>query len=108
MFEGLELLETAVMILDERLRIVYVNPALENLLDLSGKAALGQTLGNLFSGTRSLEDKLQKCLREERGYSDEAMPPAPWSPKPRIRSLSVTTIRRTSVRRLLRSSSGKQ
>ena len=25
-----------------------------------------------------------------------AMPPAPWSPRPRIRSLSVTTIRRTS------------
>ena len=35
-----------------------------------------------------------------------AMPPAPWSPRPRIRSLSVTTMSRTSSNGPWRSSSG--
>jgi hypothetical protein len=35
-----------------------------------------------------------------------AMPPAPWSPSPRIRSLSVTTISRTSSYGPWRSTSG--
>ena len=33
------------------------------------------------------------------------MPPAPWSPRPRIRSLSVATMRRTSSKGALRRTS---
>ena len=35
-----------------------------------------------------------------------AMPPAPWSPRPRIRSLSVTTMSRTSLKGPWRSTRG--
>jgi hypothetical protein len=35
-----------------------------------------------------------------------AMPPAPWSPSPRMRSLSVTTMSRTSSKGAARRTSG--
>jgi len=72
-FEGLDLLDTAVLVADAELRILYVNPALESLLDMSGKGAVGQHLRDLFVDATGLEEKLARALAEERGFADEAM-----------------------------------
>ena len=47
-FAGLEWLATAVIALDERRRLLYINPAAENLLALSAGQIIGLSLTELF------------------------------------------------------------
>ncbi len=72
-FEGLEHLDTSVAVLDAGLRVSYVNPSFENLLDVSGKSAIGQRFGDLFVDAVDFERKLQLAIEDERGFSDEAI-----------------------------------
>ncbi len=72
-FAGLELLATAVVVLDRDLRVRYVNPAAESLLALSGRALLGQRFGELFTNVGPFEEKLLQALREERGFWDQSL-----------------------------------
>ena len=51
---GLDLLATAVMLLDGKLVVQYMNPAAENLFELSSKNVAGLALGKLFSGDLKL------------------------------------------------------
>jgi two-component system nitrogen regulation sensor histidine kinase GlnL len=46
---GLDLLATAVMLVDEKLAMQYMNPAAENLFALSSNNVAGLTLGKLFT-----------------------------------------------------------
>ena len=47
-FGGLDLLSSAVVLLDERLAIRYLNPAAENLLAISNKVFAGCPLGGII------------------------------------------------------------
>ena len=47
-YSGLELLDSAVVVLDHELRIVYLNPAAESLFELAIRSTLGQTLEQAF------------------------------------------------------------
>lgn len=51
---GLELLAAAVMLVDEGLTVRYLNPAAENLFEMSGKNVRGLALGRLFSDESKL------------------------------------------------------
>ena len=53
---GLDLLASAVMILDRQGRIMYVNPAAEDLLEYSSKVLVPQKLGQLFFNAGVLEE----------------------------------------------------
>jgi two-component system nitrogen regulation sensor histidine kinase GlnL len=46
---GLDLLAAAVVLVDEQLAVQYMNPAAENLFELSSRNVTGLTLENLFS-----------------------------------------------------------
>ena len=48
-FSGLDLLATAVIVLDDRLAVQYMNAAAENLLELSSKNTSGLPLAKVFS-----------------------------------------------------------
>lgn len=72
-FAGLELLATAVVILDQDLQVQYVNPAAENLLAISGGALKGQRFGDLFTDAGPLEQKLRHALTDERGFWDQSL-----------------------------------
>lgn len=72
-FAGLELLATAVVVLDRNLRVEYVNAAAESLLDISGRALRGQRFGDLFANAGPFEEKLQRALAEERGFWDQSL-----------------------------------
>ena len=72
-FDGLEFLDTAVIVLDGSLQVAYVNPAFEALLDISGRSAIGHRFGHLFVDAADLEEKLLRAIHEERGFSDEAI-----------------------------------
>jgi two-component system nitrogen regulation sensor histidine kinase GlnL len=70
-FAGLDLLATSVMVLDGKLRLVYVNPAMESLLAHGGRSLVGQRFGALFSNVEGFENRLREALAEERGFWDQ-------------------------------------
>lgn len=64
---SLDLLATAVLIVDERQFIRYLNPAAENLLGVSAHHALNRPLASTMGDCTDLVRVLQSALRE--GYS---------------------------------------
>jgi two-component system nitrogen regulation sensor histidine kinase GlnL len=64
-FAGLELLATAVLVLDERLRVQYANPAAEGLLAIAARNLHGQDIASLFSERAEVE-RLLRDAREAR------------------------------------------
>lgn len=70
MFSGLDLLATAVVVLDGSLRVVHINPAAEVLFALSQRNLRGQPFPELFVDSTVLADKLAEALRDTRGFVD--------------------------------------
>ena len=69
-FHGLDLLATAVVLLDGELRVRYANPAAESVLAVSAKSILEHPFSTLFTDSASLEELLRHAMREERGFAD--------------------------------------
>ena len=57
-FAGLDLLAIAVMVVDEKQTVQYMNPAAENLFELGSKSAAGMALAKLFEE----EDRLFSAI----------------------------------------------
>ncbi len=68
-FPGLELLATAVVVLDEELLIRYANPAAENLLETGARSLNGQPLASLFDEREALERTLREARTTHWDYS---------------------------------------
>ena len=62
---GLDLLASAVMILDGQGRIMYVNPAAEDLLEYSSKVLIPQKFGQLFLNAGVLEEICRQVVMHE-------------------------------------------
>lgn len=62
-FAGLDLLSSAVLLLDGRLLIRYLNPAAENLFAVSQRAWLGRPLAQLAGTPAALDTALDNALR---------------------------------------------
>jgi len=60
-YAGLELLATAVVLLDERLAVIYANPAAESLLEIGARTLLGQHFPVLFAEGLDLEKALTQA-----------------------------------------------
>ncbi len=67
-FLTLEYLSTAVIVLDEESRIAYLNPAAENLFDLSSKNLLGHPLQQVFTNTEQLANAMQQAVHNHASY----------------------------------------
>ena len=67
-FPGLELLATAVAILDGEYVVRYTNPAAENLLGAGAKSLIGQPFPALFTDSRTLERMLAEALAVHWSY----------------------------------------
>lgn len=67
-FSGLDLLATAVILLDQKLRVKYANPAAENLFELSAKNITGQSLNEVFRDPRRLNDAISQALADNTSY----------------------------------------
>lgn len=61
-FAGLDLLSSAVVLIDTRLRIRHCNPAAENLFAVSQRACLGQPLAGLLGSPPALVAALENAL----------------------------------------------
>jgi len=64
----LEYLATAVILLDDETRIAYINPAAENLFDVSGKNLLGHPLQQVFTHTEQLASAMQQAIQNNASY----------------------------------------
>jgi two-component system nitrogen regulation sensor histidine kinase GlnL len=72
-YGGLELLATAVLLLDAGRRVVYANPAAENLFALSRKHLAGQRPEQIFSGTNELAAAIEKALASGAAYTEQEL-----------------------------------
>lgn len=68
-FAGLDLLSSAVILLDGRLLIRYLNPAAENLFAVSQRAWLGRPLAQLAGTPPALDNALENALRNNWSYT---------------------------------------
>ena len=63
-----EHLATAVILLDEEGRVVYLNPAAEHLFDVSGKNLLGYPVQQAFTDAAQLTNAMQHAIRDNASY----------------------------------------
>ena len=68
-FPGLDLLGTPVILVDDDLRVVYANPAAENLFAFSLKNVAGQSLAQLFADSDELIAGLNDVLGNNWSYT---------------------------------------
>ncbi len=72
-FSGLDLLASAVVLLDAELRIVYANPAAESMLEQSARALHGQSFIELFVNAGALGEQLGQAIDGQRGVWIQAV-----------------------------------
>ncbi len=67
---GLDLLATAVVMVDAGLAVHYMNPSAENLFEMSSKNVAGQPLKELFTGTAVLEAAIEHARARNCSYTE--------------------------------------
>ena len=70
LFAGLEHLTTAVVLLDQNLRIVYLNPSAENLFKLSRKHVIGTPLQQVFGEAETLPKAVEAALLTHASFTE--------------------------------------
>jgi len=68
-FSGLDLLSSAVILLDADLSIRHMNPAAENLLATSGKVVVGRSLLEMLQASAGLQKALDNALENNWSYT---------------------------------------
>jgi len=69
-FSVLELLSTAVLMLDESFRVTYANPAAETLLVHGRKHLIGAELPKLLPGNSAFVQRLRQAVGSDAGFSE--------------------------------------
>src|SRR4029078_8711904 len=70
-YSGLELLATAVVLLDERFAVLYANPAAESLLEIGARALIGQHFPVLFAEGPSYKSASLQALSASWNYATQ-------------------------------------
>jgi len=68
-FSGLELLSSAVVLVDDQLVVRYLNPGAENLFATSSRKIVGYSLRRLLGEPAGLESALNNVLRDNWSYT---------------------------------------
>ena len=96
-FFGLDLLATAVVALDERLAVQYLNPAAEILFDISQKSLRCHPFLDLFVQTEVFEAKLRLSIDSGRGFADQELILCRAGPEPLVLNCIVTPVEAGTV-----------
>src|SRR5712691_717618 len=72
-YRGLDLLATAVVLLDKTLSIRYANPAAENLFELSRRQLIGQSASSVFGDAAALFQAIDKALANGASYTEQEL-----------------------------------
>ncbi len=70
-YPGLEMLSAAVLLLRADSRVVYVNPAAENLFELSRSKFIGRTPQDIFGECTALRDAIDKAVVRGAAYTEQ-------------------------------------
>ena len=70
-FAGLDLLASAVLLIDDGLAVRYINAAGENLLAVSNRMAVGKTLKEICTFSSTLQAALDNGLHNNWGYTGQ-------------------------------------
>ena len=74
---ALDLLATAVLVLDVGRRVIYANPAAENLFELSRRKLAGHRLADLFDASDGISSAVDKALVSGAAYTEQELELAP-------------------------------
>jgi two-component system nitrogen regulation sensor histidine kinase GlnL len=72
-YPGLELLATAVLMLDDRLQVTYANPAAETLLAHGRKHLIGTPLGRVLHGNDRFLARLAQAVTDDAGFNENEL-----------------------------------
>jgi two-component system nitrogen regulation sensor histidine kinase GlnL len=72
-YGGLDLLSSAIVLLDENFIIRYLNPAAEDLLAISAKAVSGSRFDSVVHCPRALQDALANASRQAWSYTGQSL-----------------------------------
>ncbi|MBL8510947.1 MAG: nitrogen regulation protein NR(II) [Betaproteobacteria bacterium] len=72
-YQGLELLATAILVVDPQLKIRYANPAAESLFAFSLRSAAGQALQRVLPGNPVLFSLLAQVNQNQAGFSENEL-----------------------------------
>ncbi len=72
-YGGLDLLATAVLVLDAKRRIVHANPAAENLFEMSRKQLVAHTPTELFGDAATLNAAIGKAIASGASYTEQEL-----------------------------------
>ncbi|MEO8103386.1 MAG: nitrogen regulation protein NR(II) [Betaproteobacteria bacterium] len=76
-YAGLDLLSTAVLIINRSFVLMYANPAAENLFAFSLKNAVGQPLARVFAaghaGNHALFSMLEQVVKNDAGFNENEL-----------------------------------
>lgn len=67
---GLDMLDTAVVLVDARLGVRYLNPSAENLFEFSNRNVAGIAIGRLFDGDVKLAGAIDYAQRNNCSYTE--------------------------------------
>ena len=70
-FAGLDLLASAVLLIDDALSVRYINPSGENLLAVSSRAVIGKPLTAVCTYSSTLQAALDNGLHNNWGYTGQ-------------------------------------
>ncbi len=100
-FAGLDLLSSAVVLVDARLTIRYINPGAENLFAVSQRKLLGQVLERLLGTPPGLSAALDNALHNNWSYTGQDLTVTRCDADPIRLDCTVTPIDTASARLLL-------
>jgi two-component system nitrogen regulation sensor histidine kinase GlnL len=72
-FAGLELLTTAVLLLDEELRVTHANPAAETLLAQGARHLIGARVDRLLPGNEPFFRRIAEAIETDAGFNDNEL-----------------------------------
>lgn len=70
-FAGLDLLASAVLLLDDGLQVRYINPAGENVLAVSARTLVGKPLGAACTCSATLQSALDNAIANDWSYTGQ-------------------------------------
>jgi two-component system nitrogen regulation sensor histidine kinase GlnL len=97
-FGGLDLLSSAVILLDDSLFIQYVNPAAENLFAVGGKQILRHPLAELLGEPPGLAAALDNALRNSWSYTGQNVKVLRHATEPLHLDCTVTAVDAAAAR----------
>ena len=100
-FAGLEHLTTATILLDQDLRVAYLNPSAENLFKLSRKHVIGMPLQQVFGDSGTLPKAVEAALLTHASFTEHEILLAAPADHPLSVSCTVTPVEIDSISLIL-------